>query len=313
MFLCFWKNVQIKIHKIIKSITKKSSPEKHKRKDIRSPRNCLFILRIRNAETFFFAPLQASLTLEAAIVVPLFLFAMITALQYGRCMETAVQFGTALADTGKMMAAAAYVTEYGGDGEGAAAAAAGALSAAAAQYQVFSKTSDTSCVRNANMLLSSFLKEDEQIRLVLTYQLKTPISSFSLPWNFFIQCAQVRAWTGRSIAGKSGEDGDEDGSQEYVYVAITGSVYHEDPECTHLKLSVKETTLSELGTLRNNNGGIYHICERCGNFGSSTVYITKEGNRYHSSLSCSGLKRTVRKVTKDQIGAMRCCSKCQKQ
>lgn len=308
MFLYFWKKVQIKIQRKIKSIKQKSSSEKNKRKDIRSPRSCLFVLPIRNTGMFFFAPLKGSLTLEAAMVLPLFLFVMLTVLQYGRCMETAVQFGTALSDTGKSMAAAAYVTEYGGDG--VIGIAAGALSAAAAQHQVFAKTSDTACIKNANMLLSSFLEEDEMIKLMLTYQIRAPIGGIGLPWTMFLQCAKVRAWTGRTIAGSDGE-GEDTAASEYVYVTITGRVYHEDPECTHLKLSVHEVSASELGSLRNNNGGIYHICEKCGNFGSSTVYITEEGNRYHSSLSCSGLKRTVRKVTKAEAGELRCCSKCE--
>lgn len=282
------------------------------RKDKRSPYYCRFTRKARNTETFFFAPLKASLTLEASLVLPLFLFVMITAFQYGRCMETAVQLGTALTDTGKSMAEAAYVTTYSGETDGMIGTAAGALSAAAAQHQVFSKTSDTSCIKNANMLLSSFLEEDEMINLVLTYQIRTPISSVGLPWNFFIQCADVRAWVGRAVAGKDGDSQDGSGAKEYVYVTITGSVYHEDPECTHLKLSIQEISASELGTRRNNSGEIYHICEKCGNFGSSTVYITNEGNRYHSSLSCSGLKRTVRRMTKEEASHLRSCSKCSK-
>lgn len=310
MLLCS-KNMSIDlVPKKKKSVVLTSSPKQTIRKGMCSPGNNPFLMQKQNTGGFFFAPLRGTLTVEAALVLPLFLFFMIAILQYGRCMETAVQFGSAMADTGKSMAVMAYVTRYGGDTGGTAGMAAGALSAAYAQQQVMSRTSDTSSIKNANMLLSSFLKEDEMISLVLTYQIRTPFGVIKLPGNFFIQCAKVRAWTGRAADSGKGEEEKGQGARDYVYVTITGTVYHEDPDCTHLKLSVREVSAADLSTLRNNNGGIYHVCERCGNFGSSTVYITNEGNRYHSSLSCSGLKRTVRKISKEEVSQMRSCSKC---
>lgn len=277
---------------------------------MRSPRTNLSVMNNTNTGGFFFAPLRGTLTVEAAFVLPLFLFVMITALQYGRCMETAVQFGTALADTGKSMAVSAYISRYGGDASEITEVAAGALSAAYAKGQVLSKTSNTSVVRNTNMLLSSFLKEDDMIKLVLTYQIRAPFTNIRLPWHFMIQTAAVRGWTGRELSSGESDQNENTDNSQYVYVTITGSVYHEDSDCTHLKLSVREVSSAVVSELRNNNGGIYHICEKCGNFGSSTVYITNEGNRYHSSLSCSSLKRTVRKISREEVSQMRSCSKC---
>lgn len=265
---------------------------------------------IRNKlRTFFFASLRAALTLEAAIVLPVFLFVMIAALQYCAVMETAVQFGTALTDTGKTMAVAAYLKKYGGDAGQAAEIAVTALSAAYAQSQVVSQTGDTSAVKNINMLQSSFLKEDDMIDLVLSYQIRSPIGLVSLPGRFFLQRARVRAWTGRIISEE--ETDENDSATEYVYVTETGSVYHTDPECTYLKLSVHAVDAGELDSLRNNSGAKYYSCELCGGqITGGTVYITNEGTRYHSSLSCSGLKRTVRQVALDELGDMRACSKC---
>lgn len=173
--------------------------------------------------------------------------------------------------------------------------------------QVMKKAGNTENIKNANMLLSSVLKDGQTIDLVLTYQLRAPIQ---LPGVFFLQRARVRAWTGRDD-GSGGNGGDQkETEQEYVYVTVTGTVCHADPECTHLKLSIREVSKSSLETLRNNSGGKYHPCEKCGDHPGSGIYITNEGNRYHTSLSCSGLKRTVRKVTKEEAGNMRMCSKC---
>lgn len=268
--------------------------------------------KIRDIRAFFFASLKGTLTLEAAIVLPLFLFAMIAAMQYGNVMETAVKLGTSLSETGKIMATAAYVTRFGGDIDEVPEIAVGALSAAYAQNRVMSQAEDTSSVKNANMLLSSFLQEDETIDLVLTYQIKSPIGIINLPWNFFLQRARVRAWTGRTTGSDESADGEKtDGT--YVYVTETGTVYHDDPSCTHLKLSIQQVEKSALDVLRNNNGGKYHDCEKCGGAAvNGLVYITNEGDRCHSSLSCSGLKRTVRQVTREELGDMRACSKCGK-
>ena len=269
--------------------------------------------RKRNTGISLFAPLSASLTVEAALVIPLFLFFMVAAMQYIAVMGTAAKFGASLSETGKNIAVAAYVTRYGGDAQKAPEIAASALSAAYAQGRVRSQAGDISSVKNMNMLLSSFLQDEEEIDLVLTYQIRSPIGFIKLPANFFIQRARVRAWTGRIPAGEGGGSGNGEMGDDYVYVTETGGVYHEDSECTHLRLSVRAVDIGALDTLRNSSGAIYHNCERCARSpGSSTVFITEEGNRYHNSISCSGLKRTVRQVSRKELNGMRVCSRCGK-
>ncbi|MCD7834140.1 MAG: hypothetical protein LUH00_09155 [Lachnospiraceae bacterium] len=235
---------------------------------------------------------------------------MIAALQYCRAMETAVQFGTALAETGKTMAAAAYATTYAGEAATTAEAAVGALSVVYAQSKVTSRTNDTSAVKNVNLVLSSLMQEDEMIDLVLTYQVKSPFGVINLPGTFFIQRASVRAWVGRAEEEGDGESetGEEDAVM--VYVTENGTVYHTTSDCTYLKLSIFTIDQNTLSTLRNNSGEIYHACELCGAEAGEIVYATTEGNRYHSSLSCSGLKRTVTEVKLSEVGDLHVCSKC---
>lgn len=274
---------------------------------------CLHYLYKKKQGTgaFFFASLSGTLTVEAALILPFFLFVMLSIMQFCNVMGTAIRFGSALAETGKTIAASAYVTRYGGDTTGVSEFAAGALSAAFAHGKVISQSGDISAVKNTNLALSSFLQENEMIDLVMTYQIRSPVSVIKLPGNLFIQRACVRAWTGRTPPEKGNEEEENNDGEEYVYVTETGSVYHEDPECTHLKLSIQEVDISALAMLRNNHGGIYHACERCGGaVEAGRVYITKEGDRYHSSLSCSGLKRTVRQVPRSELEHKRACSKC---
>ena len=280
-----------------------------KRKDRISPQNdfqCSSKV-LRYIRAFFLTPLRAAMTVEAALVLPLFLFCMTALIQYGSVMGTAVQIGTALTETGKSMATAAYAMKYGGEGS-APGLGVSALSSGYAHHKVIGRARNTDRIKSVNMALSSFLQEDEQIDLVMTYQIKTPVPVIKLPGNFFLQRACVRAWTGRGAQDSNGSGNGDGNGQGEVYVSETGSVYHEDPECSYLNPSIREIDEDVIGGLRNRSGEKYRPCESCGG-GSGTVYITSEGNRYHRSVGCSGLKRTIHTEDRDSCG-LRPCSKC---
>lgn len=150
---------------------------------------------------------------------------------------------------------------------------------------------------------------DEMIYLREAEAVDSPFPILAAPRALLtVQCA-VRSWTGYDVTnqGKRGRE------EEVVYMTNYGEVYHRSRNCTHLALSIKVSPLSLLEKERNQAGARYKPCEYCGAAGfSALVYLTEQGNRYHSTLGCQGLKRTVKGVYLSQIPQVPACHKCGK-
>ena len=142
--------------------------------------------------------------------------------------------------------------------------------------------------------------------LSAVYHVRVPLPVFRIPLLEYEETMRVKGWTGYERTGFGTENG------ETVYVTETGLVYHKDYHCTHLELSIRMVPLSDVARLRNESGGKYHACEHCGAESAGGVYITDTGDRYHSSLSCSGLKRTVYAVPVSEVVGKGACSRCGK-
>ena len=95
-----------------------------------------------------------------------------------------------------------------------------------------------------------------------------------------------------------------------VVIPVPLFVYHKDYHCSHLDLSIRMTHLELVEGLRNENGGKYYPCEHCVKGNGGNIYITNSGDRYHSSLSCSGLKRTIYAIPISEAAGKGACSRC---
>ena len=144
-----------------------------------------------------------------------------------------------------------------------------------------------------------------EMNIRVSYEIQLPIPVIGQPSAKLEQSFKISAWNGY-MSGGSGSDG-----ADIVYVTDNADVYHEDYRCSHLHLSIRAVRYDEIQEIRNEGGGIYHACEKCG-FGNpvGSVYITDTGDRYHNSLSCSGLKRTIHAVKRTEIIGLGGCSRC---
>lgn len=155
------------------------------------------------------------------------------------------------------------------------------------------------------ILLSPESSEDS-ISLKASYALKVPVPFFK--WFVLRRAIQVSC---RKFTGYTPHDeNEEEEGADTVYVAQYGKVYHTSLSCSHLTISLTDPKQVKkvLGS------GHYRKCEKCIRAGQqpAQLYYTKYGDCYHSTLSCSGLKRSVRLMKKSEVSGMRICSECGK-
>lgn len=153
--------------------------------------------------------------------------------------------------------------------------------------------------------------QDSTISVTVRYAVKNPFDIFGVGIVPVTQTITANAWLGAERIPQSAVSAEE---KKQVFITVYGRVYHETKDCAYLALSVKETTMSEIHLLRNQSGGKYTACERC--CGSNliaqgeAVYITDYGERYHKEADCSKIKRTVMAVPYSFVKDMNQCKKC---
>lgn len=240
---------------------------------------------------------KASFTVEAAFILPLFLFAAVIVVGLFPMLKIQTQVNAGLQYAARMMAVSWQDSEDNCE----------VLSLA--EGEVLFRTYmnehgyEESVLKNgltSISLLGSDLSGD-YVTLSADYRVQLPISFWKLNSLPVEQCVSMKKWTGAA-------ENDTDGEDCYVYITPEGAAYHSSAECSYLKLSIRAVPVSTVNSLRNKSGAIYYACS-CYE-GGSTVYITDYGTQYHSDLSCSGLKRTIYKVSADQVGDRHACSKC---
>jgi len=271
-------------------------------------------IRALSGKASFFA----SLTVEAALVMPVFLFGILNLLGMMEIFDVQMRLQAALHQTAKEMAVEGYA--YGqlqpGNEEALSLPVQVAFSESfvrsGVQRYVTKSVLDHSVIENGSRgIVYSFSKimENDRIELIAVYRIapRFALVPFMKVWT--ASQAKVRAFTGydntRPLEGKQSQE-------EYVYVTESGSAYHLDRGCSHLKLSIQLVGTNEVKELRNEEGGRYYPCEVC--HGSQNVgdivLITNQGDRYHRTVTCPGLKRTIRTIPLDQASGYHPCGRC---
>ena len=258
---------------------------------------------------------KAGMTVEACFVLPFFLFAFLNIISIVEIYRLQGNMSAAMHDTAKQMAVYGYEYRQIGGGSAGAAESLGLTylyAAGRVRTKLGTAYLDNSPLAGSassiSWLRSSVMQEDDCIDLVAEYCIKPPVAVVGYQQRILYSRMRTRAWTGYDNSAHGANGGVA--KEEIVYVTPDGSVFHRSRGCSYLKLSIAGADKSFLDMQRNQDGSIYYPCEECGSSCGNTVYITNYGNRYHSTLGCSGLKRTVIAVSISEAGGRGACSKC---
>lgn len=261
--------------------------------------------------------LHAGMAVEASVAVPLFLFFVITILSAFAILQLHGSIAGAVHQVGNKMTAYgyAYRNALGNSKMTENGVTSLVLSEGYARSQVVNligeEALNKSCLVGGagglHFYRSSVMREDDIIELIVSYQVKTFANVFGLPELPMENRYYGRAWTGYDVEKKSMEQG----SDPIVFVSETGTVYHPARNCSYLNPSVRVASAYGIQELRNENGGKYYACGSCGESGiMSVIYVTDYGSKYHGSVRCSGLKRTVYAVRLSETNGKGQCAQC---
>ena len=241
---------------------------------------------------------NGSVTVEAAIAVPVFFLAVITLLYLMEMMAVHTAVRSGLQYAGKKAAQETCVTQM--------------LMPSRIENDVVHAIGEDRIGRSIISGGSQGIDCSGSRMSVLTgigklkaeYQVKIPVPMFGIAPVHCCETMKIKAWSGYEKEALADMDND------IVYVTENGLVYHKDYHCSHLDLSIRMTHINGIAGLRNESGGKYYPCEHCVKENTGNIYITNSGDRYHSSLSCSGLKRTIYAIPVSEAAGKGACSRC---
>lgn len=263
--------------------------------------------------------IQAGMTLEAAVALPIFLCFFLNILSVIEIYRLQGTLLYALHEVGQSLSVYAYAYDKLLDPEEDSGLEALIEDAAFSYLYVkgrVEKLAGTSYLDSSPLtdgkagiiyLDSSIMQEGDRIDLVLSYQVSPFVSLAGFEPAWFHSRYYGRGWTGYAVDSGAEEDGGDD----YVYVAEHARVYHMDKDCSHISLTVKECYSWELSSLRNIYGGRYVACEKCMVSGCDKYYVAVSGDCYHGSRDCSGLKRSISRISRAEAERhYERCSRC---
>ncbi len=272
-------------------------------------RNCVKMSGRRIYKTFLSGCGSASV--EAAIVLPMFIFAMLGLVSAAGVIHTRGIVYEGLHETALYLAEYSFLDRQikaGVDVGEESDLISNGLSAVTANTKLGEYIDDSGMVERyvdggmaGLRIVQAELKSDDRIYIKLLYDLHIEIPIIG---NIKIPCEErirQRAYIGYD----RGNDDDSEGT--YVYVAENGQVYHSSRSCYHIRLTIRQVSPADAARECEGLSG----CSLCARYsGRGTLYVTQSGDRYHFSLECPGLKRTIYRVKKNDCGDLPPCSEC---
>lgn len=258
-----------------------------------------------------------SLTLEAALCLPLFLFACVCLMTPMKMMDRQRQIQGVMESVGEELSQYAYLEYCFSTGKGAAVddrrtdreEVAGVLGAGYAAMRILAQT-DSRWIENVSFE-GTEIGADDMVRLTMEYRMKLPFSILGLHSIPVRQVCSRRMWNG-SEGGRGGNRGTwEENEEEIVYIGKNPTRYHRCRTCHYLYNDLKAVPLEAVDSLRNQSGQRYCPCKTCHpGPDRKTVYIMPYGTSYHGSQTCAAISAYVQAVPLSEVEYLGECSYC---
>lgn len=248
--------------------------------------------------------LTGSMTVEAAVVLPIFLFFLLSLSSAIEMIRLHNQLEAALFDTGNRLSLFAC--------EQSEKPLASIISSFYVRNRIIAFVGEeyleesplTDGANGLKLWESEMLSRADELEITLTYEVR-PIALFPGVRSFRMANRFVsHLWNGYELPQNPSERG-------LVYVTQYGEAYHKSRACTYLVLTIYHVRSEAIAYERNEKGKKYRACELCRlREVPDQVYVTKEGECYHWDSHCSGLKRTVIAIPTEESTGYRPCSRC---
>lgn len=238
---------------------------------------------------------NASLTVEAALVVPVFFFLFFLLWQCFLLLMFQIKVCEQVAETAMVGSPLGYIGQESKEEK-----------SMSVWYEPLFWSSVPENKRVRNVMVSCEENKDRAIQVRVTYEFVCEAVFFAkirLPveQNFYFY----------PYRGEGADKNEKESGTDVVYVTEHGTVYHESKACVYLKVTLYAIGRAQIADQRNVDGEKYTECVRCREMTETElVYVSRGGNRYHRSLSCPAVKRNVKELSREEIGTMPACHKC---
>lgn len=256
---------------------------------------------------------KASLTIEAALVLPFFIFVFLSLIYFINIMGLHTSFQIRLEETARKINSFAYICEDSGTS--------------------ISNSDFLSSAIIRNLFLSDNIKDlcnivhikdgekgiyfnhtkvdlsDQSVDIIITYDIDIPFIPGKQIYIPFVQRCRFKLFNGNSDADSTVN------TSTIVYVTAHGTVYHTNKYCTYLIKYADIINKNNLLEYENTTGRNFTLCSACSKIpqadNNCIIYISKTGTVYHYSRDCYYLTSHIFEYNlKDVKEHLNLCSRC---
>lgn len=265
--------------------------------------------------------LDASLTVEAALSLTLFIFFSICMMMPMEMLRTRQKVQMALETAARDLSQYGYILYRLDCGDEAVLEKkedwtneipdflAGMAVKAYLKEKIFELAGEEK-LENLVISQAEIMEDGENIRLTAEYRLKLPFSVLRIQGIPSVSQTVRRAWIGSDgDRGRKEENGES--GEEMVYIGSSMGRYHRLRTCHYLTNDFKAVPYDTVEEIRSHSGGKYYACSVCGSAeNGGTVYIMPNGSSYHSRTDCPSVVSYVREVLLREVKYLGACSYC---